>query len=291
MKPRRLGCRELKISLLYDRLRWEEKAILDALRSRGIDVEMIDAKVKVAVYGKLREVGDIVLNRCLSHFRGLYWAAILEAEGVRVVNSFRTLLIGGDKLLTSLELAKAKMPIPKFVVAFTTEGALQALNEIGLPAVVKPVVGSWGRLLALLRDYEHAKAIFEHREYLEPVLHNIFYIQEYVEKPSRDIRSLVIGDEVVTSIYRYAPTGEWRTNIALGGRAEACLLTEEQCELVLKAAKTINGEVVGVDCLESKEGLLINEINTTVEFKGAYSATGVDIAGKIADYLIKEAKK
>ncbi|MEM4575930.1 MAG: lysine biosynthesis protein LysX [Candidatus Nezhaarchaeales archaeon] len=281
----------MKISLLYDRLRWEEKAILDALRGRGIDVEMVDAKVKVAVYGKVRDLGDIVLNRCLSHFRGLYWAAILEAEGVRVVNSFRTLLIGGDKLLTSLELAKAKIPIPKFVVAFTTEGALQALNEIGLPAVVKPVVGSWGRLLALLRDYEHAKAIFEHREYLEPVLHNIFYIQEYVDKPSRDIRSLVIGDEVITSIYRYAPIGEWRTNIALGGRAEACLLNEEQCELVLKAAKAINGEVVGVDCLESKRGLLINEINTTVEFKGAYSATGVDIAGKIADYLIREAKK
>ena len=281
----------MKMALLYDRLRWEEKAILDALKSRGVDVEMIDAKVKVAVHGKLKDVGDIVLNRCVSHFRGLYWAAILEAEGVRVVNSFRTLLIGGDKLLTSLELVKAGIPTPKFVVAFTVEGAMQALNEIGLPAVIKPVVGSWGRLLALLKDYEHARAIFEHREHLEPILHNIFYIQEYVDKPLRDIRSVVVGDDVVASIYRYAPPGEWRTNVALGGRAEACKLSGDQEELVLKAARAINGEVVGVDCLESDKGLLVNEINTTVEFKGAYSATRVDIAGKIAEYLIEEAKK
>ena len=279
------------MALLYDRLRWEEKAILDALKSKGVDVETVDAKVKVAVHGKLRDIGDIVLNRCVSHFRGLYWAAILEAEGVRVVNSFRTLLIGGDKLLTSLELMRAGIPTPKFVVAFTVEGAMQALSEIGLPAVVKPAVGSWGRLLALLKDYEHARAIFEHREHLEPFLHNIFYIQEYIDKPSRDIRSVVIGDDVVASIYRYAPVGEWRTNVALGGRAEACKLSDDQEELVLKAAKVIKGEVVGVDCLESNRGLLVNEINTTVEFKGAYSATRVDIAGKIAEYLVKEARR
>jgi len=279
------------VALLYDRLRWEEKAILDALKSKGVDVETVDAKVKVAVHGKLRDIGDIVLNRCVSHFRGLYWAAILEAEGVRVVNSFRTLLIGGDKLLTSLELMRAGIPTPKFVVAFTVEGAMQALSEIGLPAVVKPAVGSWGRLLALLKDYEHARAIFEHREHLEPFLHNIFYIQEYIDKPSRDIRSVVIGDDVVASIYRYAPVGEWRTNVALGGRAEACKLSDDQEELVLKAAKVIKGEVVGVDCLESNRGLLVNEINTTVEFKGAYSATRVDIAGKIAEYLVKEARR
>jgi len=279
------------VALLYDRLRWEEKAILDALKSKGVDVETVDAKVKVAVHGKLRDIGDIVLNRCVSHFRGLYWAAILEAEGVRVVNSFRTLLIGGDKLLTSLELMRAGIPTPKFVVAFTVEGAMQALSEIGLPAVVKPAVGSWGRLLALLKDYEHARAIFEHREHLEPFLHNIFYIQEYIDKPSRDIRSVVIGDDVVASIYRYAPVGEWRTNVALGGRAEACKLSDDQEELVLKAAKVIKGEVVGVDCLESNRGLLVNEINTTVEFKGAYFATRVDIAGKIAEYLVKEARR
>jgi [lysine-biosynthesis-protein LysW]--L-2-aminoadipate ligase len=146
-------------------------------------------------------------------------------------------------------------------------------------------------LLALLKDYEHAKAILEHREYLEPILHNIFYIQEYVDKPSRDIRSVVVGDEIVASIYRYAPPGEWRTNVALGGRAEACELSNDQKELILRAAKVINGEVVGVDCLESNRGLLINEINTTVEFKGAYSATGADVAGKIAEYLIREARR
>ncbi|RLF11335.1 MAG: lysine biosynthesis protein LysX [Thermoprotei archaeon] len=281
----------MKVAILYDRLRWEEKALLDALKSRGVEVEMVDAKVRVAVPGKMTTIGDIVLNRCLSHFRGLYWSAFLEAEGVRVVNSFWTSLIGGDKLFTSLELAKNGIPTPRFVVAFTVEGAMNALNEIGLPAVVKPVVGSWGRLLALLRDYEHARAIFEHREHLEAILHNIFYLQEYVEKPSRDIRSLVIGDEVIASIYRYAPEGDWRTNIALGGKAEVCTLGEEEEEVVLKAAKAVKGEVVGVDSLESDKGLLVNEINTTVEFKGAFSATGVDIPGKIAEYLIKEAKR
>ncbi|MCS7139213.1 MAG: lysine biosynthesis protein LysX [Candidatus Nezhaarchaeota archaeon] len=281
----------MKVAILYDRLRWEEKAIFDALKSMNVETEMVDAKVEVAVLGKLKKLGDIVLNRCLSHFRGLYWAATLEAEGIRVINSFWTSLIGGDKLYTSLELAKAGIPTPRFVVAFTVEGALKALDEIGLPVVVKPVVGSWGRLLALIRDREYAKTIFEHREHLEPILHNIFYIQEYIDKPSRDVRSLVVGDEVITSIFRYAPEGEWRTNIALGGKAVACELTEDQCELVLKAAKAIKGEVVGVDCLESSRGLLVNEINTSVEFKGAFSATRVDIAGKIAEYVVREGKR
>jgi [lysine-biosynthesis-protein LysW]--L-2-aminoadipate ligase len=197
----------------------------------------------------------------------------------------------GNKLLTSLSLAKAGIPTPKTVVAFTIEEAMKALEEMGYPAVIKPVFGSWGRLIAPLKDRETAQAILEHREEIGNPLYQIFYIQEMVERPPRDIRTVVVGEEIAACIYRYSTPGDWRTNIARGGKAEICPVSGEFRELVLKAAHVVGGGLLGVDAMETKSGIVIHEVNSTVEFKGAMSVSEVDIPGDIINYALGLSKK
>lgn len=279
--------------MLYDRLRWEEKELMRAAERLGFKLRAVDVKGLVLTPGPkvASELGPLALQRCMSHYRGLYVSALLEASGVRVVNSFRTTHLCGDKLLTSIELLKAGIPTPRFAVAFTADSALKAIESMGLPAVLKPVVGSHGRLVSLVDDVSLAKALLEHEEAMGDGLHRVHYVQEYVPKPSRDIRAVVVGGEVVASIYRYAPEGEWRTNVAIGGRAEPCRLTPEAEELALRAAEAVGGEVVGVDMMEGRDGLLVNEVNPTVEFRGASQATGVDVAAKVIEYLRGAARR
>ena len=289
--------KRLKVSLIYDRVRWEEKQLFKAAKNRNIDIKMVDSKRESFDLSEESEVflqkfGDVSLQRCISHFRGLHIAAILESKGVKVVNKFQTSMVCGNKLLTTLALQKAGVPTPKTAVTFHLESSLEALKEIGYPAVLKPVTGSWGRLMAVLNDEATAKTVIEMREEMKNALLNIYYIQKWVDRPPRDVRVLVVGDEVVAASYRYSPEGDWRTNVARGGKSEPCPLTSELKELVLKAAHAVGGGVLAVDCMESKDsGLLVHEINTTVEFKGLASTTNIDLAGKIIDYVIGVAKK
>lgn len=289
--------KRLKVSLIYDRVRWEEKQLFKAAKNRNIDIKMVDSKRESFDLSEgskvfLQKFGDVSLQRCISHFRGLHIAAILESKEVKVVNKFQTSMVCGNKLLTTLALQKASIPTPRTTVTFHLESSLEALKEMGYPAVLKPVTGSWGRLMAVLNDEATAKTVIEMREEMKNALLNIYYIQKWVDRPPRDVRVLVVGDEVVAASYRYSPEGDWRTNVARGGKSEPCPLTSELKELVLKAAHAVGGGVLAVDCMESKDsGLLVHEINTTVEFKGLASTTNIDLAGKIIDYVIGVAKK
>jgi len=283
-------------SLVSDRIRWDEKALIRAASNAGLDLKIVDPKtIFLNVSGdldKLRDLfGEIVIDRCVSYFRGLHIAAILEKADLRVINPFNVSLICGNKMFTTLALMNAGVPVPKTLVAFTKEGVLKALDEMGFPAVMKPVVGSWGRLIALVKDRDSAQAIVESREQMHNALLQIYYIQEYVERPPRDIRVLVIGDEAAAASYRYSPKNDWRTNVARGGISKPCRLTEELEDLALRAAEAVGGGVLAVDCMESPTGILVHEINSTVEFRGLYSATGIDIPGKIIEYVIELMKK
>jgi [lysine-biosynthesis-protein LysW]--L-2-aminoadipate ligase len=202
-----------------------------------------------------------------------------------VVNSFHSALVCGNKLFGTLELVRNGVPTPATMLAFTEESAIRAIEEIGYPSVIKPVVGSWGRLSALIKDIDSARAVLEDREHMFP-LYQVYYVQEFVKRPPRDIRTFVIGDRTVAAIYRVSESGDWRTNTARGGRAERCAVTGEIEELSLRAAKAVGGEVVGVDMMESERGLLVHEVNNTTEFKNTVPATGVDIPGIIVDYLV-----
>jgi [lysine-biosynthesis-protein LysW]---L-2-aminoadipate ligase len=268
-------------------IRWEEKAIVQAAEKRGVKVTLVDLKeMDISLTGagpdpKIKE--KIVLQRCVSHYRNLYSTAALEAAGHTVVNSFRTAWNSSDKLLGTLALKKAGIPTPETHVAFTEEGAMRALGKLGYPAVLKPAVGSWGRLAALLKDEDFARAVIEDREYMHPS-YQVYYLQEYVKRPPRDIRTFVIGDRTVAAIYRTS-AGDWRTNTARGGKAEPCKVTKEIDDISVKAAKAVEGRFVGVDLMESKEGLVCHEVNNTTEFKNSVPATGIDIPGLAVEYL------
>ena len=285
----------VSIGLIYDRIRWEEKALINASKKAGIPLKPIDAKkifIDTSEDADAKEdFGSIVIQRCISYFRGLHITAILENMGLTVINAFQTSLTCGNKLFTTLALIKAGLPSPKTMMAFTPETALRALDAVGYPAVLKPVVGSWGRLVALIKERESAQAVIEAREEIKNALLHLYYVQEFVERPPRDIRVIVIGDEVAAASYRYPPPGEWRTNVARGGISKPCPITQELKQLALKASKAVGGGVVAVDCMEGPDGFLVNEVNGTIEFRGISSTTEVNIAEKILNYAIGEARK
>ncbi|MEM2888898.1 MAG: lysine biosynthesis protein LysX [Candidatus Bathyarchaeia archaeon] len=285
-----------KIGLLFDRIRWDEKSLIRAATKAGVYLKLVDSKTIYMETGVnpekiMAEYGEVVIQRCVSYFRGLHATAILENSGIRVINNFNVSLTCGNKLYTTLALTKARIPTPKTLVAFTEEGVYKALENLGYPAVLKPVIGSWGRLIALVRDKDSAQAIIESREQMSNALLQIYYLQEYVKRPPRDIRTLVIGDEVIAASYRYSPKDEWRTNVARGGTSEPCPITSELEDIALKAAQAVGGGVLAVDCMESSDGIMVHEINNTVEFRGLYSATKVDIPSKMINYAVEVAKK
>lgn len=226
---------------------------------------------------------DGVLNRSISHYRAFYVSRFLEHLGIPVVNRHEVIAACGDKALTSLRLMEAGVPHPRTLLALDGESALKAIEAVGYPAVLKPVVGSWGRLMARVPDRATAETVVEHKEALGNPLHSIFYVQEYIEKPGRDIRVQVVGDQVVAAIYRQADG--WITNTARGAVAVALKPDGELAELGLRAAKALGGGILAVDVMESPRGLLVSEVNHTPEFKRLVAATGYDLAAAHVDYV------
>jgi len=282
--------KRLKIGVLYSRVRVEEKWIFAAMEKRGIDYERLDDR---AISFDLENpepwrAFDAVLERSISYTSGLYALRLLNSFGVPTVNTAAVAEVCGDKLTTSAMLAKAGVPQPRNVVAFTPEAALDAIEAFGYPVVLKPVVGSWGRLLAKINDRDAAEAVLEHKATLGSVQHSVFYIQEFIKKPGRDIRAIVIGDRVLTAMYRKSE--HWITNTARGGEGELCPITPEIEEMCLKATAAVGGGVLAVDLIEHTErGYLVNEINHTMEFHTMQPVSGIDIAGEIVDYTVKSA--
>ncbi len=279
--------KRLRIGVLYSRVRVEEKWIFGAMEKRGIDYERLDDR---AISFDLDNPApwrafDAVLERSISYTSGLYALRMLNAFGVPTVNTAAVAEICGDKLTTSAMLAKAGLPQPHNMTAFTPEAALEAIEAFGYPVVLKPVVGSWGRLLAKINDRDAAEAVLEHKATLGSVQHSIFYIQEYIAKPGRDIRAIVIGDRVLTAMYRKSE--HWITNTARGGEGELCPITPEIESLCLGAAQSVGGGVLAVDLIEhSERGYLVNEINHTMEFHTMQPVSGVDIADEIVAYVM-----
>ncbi|MBO3840100.1 MAG: lysine biosynthesis protein LysX [Thermoproteota archaeon] len=284
----------MPIGIFYDQIRFEEKELFKAAESLSVPFKRLNLDDFSFLLGKkgdeIQDV-DIALLRCVSYFKSLHFSNYLEGIGVRSISSFKTLQTAGNKLFASMALIKKGVKTPMTVLSFSYQSALNSLSKVGYPAVLKPVVGSWGRLISLIGDKYSAEAILEDRQYMSP-LYQIYYIQEYVEKPGRDIRATVIGGEVVSAIYRISPPDQWKTNIALGGRSEKAEITSELAEIVLKAAEAVEGEFVGVDVLESpKEGYLVNEVNPTPEFRGSMEATGVNIPEKVIKHLVSLIRK
>lgn len=278
------------LSILYDTIRWEEKALFDAGKKKGADIKMVDCKNLFLNLDQTKENFGTVIQRCVSYYRSLHSTAALEGKGVNVINCLNTSIFAGNKLFTHMLLQKNGIPTPFSTVAFSDESALAALESQGYPMVLKPTVGSWGRLIALLKDRDSAEGIMESRERMYPI-YQVYYLEEFVQRPPRDIRAIMIGDKVVAAIYRYSGDSQWKTNMALGGRAEECKVTKELEDVCVRAKNAVQGQIVGVDLMESKEkGLLVHEVNNTTEYKNTVRVTGVDIPALMIDYALQSRK-
>ena len=273
-----------RVGFLYTRLRVEEKYLLEEFEKHS-DVEVVRINDGDSYFdiNQLPQRVDVLFERSISYSRGLYISRIFEAHGIPVVNSSAVAERCGDKYITSQILAMNGIPTPRVYMAFDEESALQAIEALGYPCVLKPVVGSWGRLLAKVENREMAEALIEHKATLG-VHHQVFYIQEYINKPGRDIRAFVIGDETICAIYRSSEN--WITNTARGGVATNCPVTAEIAELCQRAARAVGGGLLALDLFETENGLTINEINHTMEFRNSIATTGVNIPAKMVEYVL-----
>jgi [lysine-biosynthesis-protein LysW]---L-2-aminoadipate ligase len=285
----------VEVSIICDKVRFEEKMLYEKAQSKGIKSKIVDAKtLTVGTDSKPKDflLGDIILQRSVSYYRGLYLTACLEFLGFKVINRFEVGQTCGNKLVTSIKLAENKIPSPRTQFAFSAESGLENIKKTGFPVVLKPIVGSWGRGIYPLRNLETANMIVEMREEDNSPLSRIYYIQEMVDRPPRDIRCIVIDDQAVTAIYRYSSQSEWRTNVARGGDVELAPITKEIEDLAVRAAKAVGGGILGVDMMEDKNrGLVVHEVNNTVEFRGAASVSKADIPNAMIDYAVRLARR
>ena len=273
----------MKVGLLHSLIRKEEKLLIEEFQARGVNLVMIDDRKLISDLESAPSV-DILLERSINHSRSMYGLSLLEAAGVHCINCSDVAKICGDKILTSVALKEAGINQPPVRVAFTEESALSAIEELGYPVVLKPAVGSWGRLLSKVNDRESAEAILEHKALLGSYHHSIFYIQKFVEKKGRDIRSFVVGDKCIAAIYR--SSNHWITNTARGATAVGCEVTTKIAHISLAAANAVGGGILAVDLFENEGEFSVNEVNYTMEFRNSIETTGVNIPAKVVDFTL-----
>ena len=273
------------ISALYDTIRLEEKLLIESAKKNDINLEMVDCKNLFVNLNDKKSFDGPVLQRCVSYYRNLHSTAAIEGQGTKVVNCLNTGIFAGNKLFTHMLLQKAGVATPDATVAFSKDSALEALEKNGFPKIIKPTVGSWGRMVSKINDMDAAEGIIDGREAMYPI-HQVHFLEEFVERPPRDIRVIVIGDNVAAGIYRNSGDGNWKTNTHLGGSAEICEISNELEDICIKAKDAVYGDIVGIDLMESKDkGMVVHEINNTTEFRNVVRVTGVDIPKLMLEYV------
>jgi len=283
-----------KICIVFDRLRTEEKMLQKEASNLGHDVVMLDAKITQINTDSKKEdygFGDVVLERCISYFRGLHITASLEFMKIPVLNKFEVANICGNKMFMTLCLKKNNIPTPKTYFSFSSESAIKNLEKVGYPLVIKPIIGSWGRGVMPIKDKDTIESIVEIRNITDNPHDRIYYLQELVKRPPRDIRVITVGDKVISAMYRKS-SGGFKTNIALGADPEICEITSEMEEMAIKASKAMGGGILGIDMMEDDEkGLVVHEVNNTVEFKGLSKVAKQNIPKEMIEYALNYVRK
>ena len=278
---------------IRDRLRTEEKLLQKKAEELGYETSMIDAKITSFDTDSKPEnfdFGDVVLERCVSYYRGLHFTACLEFLDIPVINKFDVANTCGNKMITSMLLKKNNIPTPKTYFSFSAETALENFENIGYPLVIKPIIGSWGRSVMPIKDKDTAEAVIENRQVTDGPQDRIYYLQEMIDRPPRDIRVITVGDQAVSAMYRKS-SGGFKTNIALGADPELCQITKEMEDLCEKTSKAVGGGILGIDLMEDKErGLVVHEVNNTVEFKGLVKVSEKNIPKEMIDYAVRNIK-
>ena len=278
---------DVRVGMLVERVRVEEKMLAEAFAVRGVELDVVDVRGLVVDTTLDIPRWDVVLDRCLQLSHAQAVVRLLTDRGVRTVNTPDVIAACADKVVTTSLLRAAGVPVPRTAVAFSADAALAALEDIGYPAVLKPPVGSWGRLVARVTDRDAAEAILEHKATLGSVTHSVFYVQEHIAKPGRDIRAFVVGDDVICAIERHSD--HWVTNTARGATTGNRVVDAELRDVTLAAAQAAGGGVLAVDILEDGDRLLVAEVNHTMEFRNSVDVTGVDIPARIAEFVLAAA--
>ncbi len=283
-----------KVCVVFDRLRAEEKMLQKEASDLGHDTVMIDAKITQVNTDSKRDdfdLGDVVLERCVSYFRGLHFTASLEFMDIPVLNKFDVASICGNKMFMTLLLKKHNIPTPKTYFSFSSVSAAENIEKVGYPLVIKPVIGSWGRGVMPLKDKDTADAVFEIRDITDSPHDRIYYLQELVKRPPRDIRVITVGDQSIAAMYRKS-SGGFKTNIALGADPELCEITKEMEDMAAKASKAMGGGILGIDMMEDEEkGLVVHEVNNTVEFKGLAKVAKRNIPKEMVEFALNYVRK
>jgi len=283
-----------KICIVFDRLRTEEKMLQKEASELGHDAVMLDAKITQVNTDSKKEdydFGDVVLERCVSYFRGLHFTASLEFMNVPVLNKFDVANICGNKMFMTLLLKKNNIPTPKTYFSFSSESAAENIEKVGYPLVIKPLIGSWGRGVMQIKDRDTMDAIFEIRDITDSPHDRIYYLQELIKRPPRDIRVITVGDEPIAAMYRKS-SGGFKTNIALGADPELCEITKEMEDMAAKASKAMGGGILGIDMMEDEQnGLVVHEVNNTVEFKGLAKVSKRNIPKEMVEFALNFVRK
>ncbi len=283
-----------KICIVFDRLRTEEKMLQKEASELGHDAVMLDAKITQVNTDSKKEdydFGDVVLERCVSYFRGLHFTASLEFMNVPVLNKFNVANICGNKMFMTLLLKKNNIPTPKTYFSFSSESAAENIEKVGYPLVIKPLIGSWGRGVMQIKDRDTMDAIFEIRDITDSPHDRIYYLQELIKRPPRDIRVITVGDEPIAAMYRKS-SGGFKTNIALGADPELCEITKEMEDMAVKASKAMGGGILGIDMMEDEQnGLVVHEVNNTVEFKGLARVAKRNIPKEMVKFALNFVRK
>ena len=283
-----------KVCIVFDRLRTEEKMLQKEASNLGHDAVMLDAKITQVNTDSKREdydFGDIVLERCVSYFRGLHFTASLEFMDIPVLNKFDVANICGNKMFMTLLLKKNNIPTPKTYFSFSSESAAENIEKVGYPLVIKPLIGSWGRGVMQIKDRDTMDAIFEIRDITDSPHDRIYYLQELIKRPPRDIRVITVGDEPIAAMYRKS-SGGFKTNIALGADPELCEITKEMEDMAVKASKAMGGGILGIDMMEDEQnGLVVHEVNNTVEFKGLARVAKRNIPKEMVEFALNFVRK
>lgn len=281
----------MRIAITHTRVRTEERLLAEAFAARGVVADLIDLRDVVFNLQEPQRWNEysVVLDRCVSLTTSLTAVRILERFGVRCVNTSQAIETCSDKLCTSLALGRAHIPTPSVFVGVSPESALQAIERVGYPAVLKPTIGSWGRLVSRINDRDAAEAVVEHRDTLGSVSHHVYYVQEHVAKPGRDIRVFVVGGRAIAAITRSSE--HWVTNTARGAKAAGFECPPDIASICEQTAACVGADVCAIDILECpRRGFLVNEVNHSMEFRNSIETSGVDIPGAVADHAISVAR-
>lgn len=206
----------------------------------------------------------------------------LEIHGVRVMNPGYPFRRARDKYSTQYTLLAHGLPIP---TTFTSESMARAYELTELmdgPVVYKPILSSMGKGAMKFDDVDMAYNAYRMLNRLQHPL----IVQKFIDSPGRDIRVFVIGGRALPAVYKYIPEGQWKSNVAQGGKMVQEKMSDEIIELGLRAAKAMELDYCGVDILEGPEGPVILEVNAAPGWQGLKGATGIDVAAEIVDYGI-----